>query len=158
KGSSRFGGLRARSVLIGIQIAASVVLLVSAALFIRTVGNAQAVDRFVDRTHIGIVELTIPAARSSEVLTRVREIPGVESASMSTVVPGGSLGILYSAVTSTTKLSVDQNSVSPGFFKLMGISLISGRDFTDADRKGTPDVVIINESLARRLWPGEDPL
>ena len=158
KGASRFGGVHARSVLIGIQIAASVVLLVGAVLFVLTVRNAEDVDRFVDRSHVGIVELTLPANRSSEVLARVREIPGIENASIATVVPGGSLGILYSAVTSTAKISVDQNSVSHGFFKLMGIPLLSGRDFTEADRKGAPEVVIINESLARRLWPEEDPL
>jgi predicted permease len=55
-------------------------------------------------------------------------------------------------------MEVNFNSVSPGYFDAMGIDLVRGRDFTDADRVGTPDVVVVNEAFARRFWPGRDAI
>jgi predicted permease len=55
-------------------------------------------------------------------------------------------------------MSVGFNVVGPGFFRTMGTPVLRGREFTEADRKGSPGTVVINETLAARLWPGEDPL
>ena len=92
--------------------------------------------------------------------------PGVQSATLSAMMPlgGGGLGLgglggaRRRAAEGRRFFDADWNVVTPGYFATMKMALASGRDFTDADRRGTPSVVIVNETAARQWWPGQDAL
>jgi putative ABC transport system permease protein len=100
-----------------------------------------------------------------EVLLRVRALPGVESAGVVSQLPlGGNLdmyGIHVDGKSSRNPEddpSADRYSISPGYLTAMRIPLLHGRDFDDRDLAGSPLVVLVNDSAARKLWPGEDPI
>ncbi|HYX42498.1 MAG TPA: FtsX-like permease family protein, partial [Pyrinomonadaceae bacterium] len=96
-------------------------------------------------------------------LERVRALPGVEVASLGHIVPlsGGALQTVISRegqALNAEPISVDLNIVAPRYFETLALPLKQGRDFNAQDRTGAPAVVIINETTARKLWPGENPL
>jgi putative ABC transport system permease protein len=100
-----------------------------------------------------------------ELLTRVRALPGIESASLANTVPMG-----YSWDLDTLRIPgyelpagqplpiVFDNFVSPGYFRTMRIAVVAGRDFDEDDDEGAPRVAIVNQSMAARFWPGQDPI
>jgi predicted permease len=99
----------------------------------------------------------------TEALRRVMEVPGIEGAGLSDCLPLGhnrSWGIAAKGVqyTSENYPGGFPRIVSNGYFRAMGIPLRAGRDFTERDTKGAPPVIIVNETLARNLWPGENPI
>jgi len=165
---------RLRKALVVVQVALSLLLLVSAGLFLRTLAKAQAVDPgFSTRTglvaSIDLQPAGYDAARGSvfqqQLLTRVREIPGVGAATFARRMPLGFGG------NANTSISVDGytpgpneevnayfNVVGSDYLRTMGIGLVAGRDFTDRDAASTPHVLIINETMARRYFGGRDPL
>jgi putative ABC transport system permease protein len=119
--------------------------------------------------------LSLPRAKYTEndqrtaffkqLLERVRNLPGVETASATRTLPlGGSnwgrgLTVEGHPVMSTGQTPTVQHTVvTPGYFRTMGITLLAGRDFNDTDTKDAPDVTIIEERLARQYWPNESPL
>lgn len=165
---------RLRKALVVAQVALSLVLLVSAGLFLRTLANAQSVDPgFSTRSgilaSIDLLPAGYDAARGREfqlnLLARVRELPGVEAASFASRVPLGFGGTSdmgfrvdgYSPAPNE-EMQVYYNRVSSDYLKTLGIQLIAGREFTDRDVAGTPDVAIVNETLARRYFAGRNPL
>lgn len=98
-----------------------------------------------------------------QVLQRVRQLPGVKSAALTDAFPlenffGASVSAMDRPETSTAPYSGWLFIVSPGYFQTMGIPLLQGRDFTDADRKESPGVVLVSKIMAERLWPHEDPI
>jgi putative ABC transport system permease protein len=100
-----------------------------------------------------------------QLVERVRNLPGVEAASATRTLPlGGSnwgrgLTVEGYPVASTGQTPTVQHTVvESGYFRTMGITLLAGRDFNDADTKDAPDVTIIDERLARQYWPNESPL
>jgi len=99
------------------------------------------------------------------VLQRVRALPGVESAGVIDALPltgGGSIQPIAiegrPAQQMADQPEVAVRTVSPGYIRAMHIPLLRGRDFSDADTAGRPEAVVISESMAKRFWPGEDPL
>jgi putative ABC transport system permease protein len=101
----------------------------------------------------------------ADVLGRVREVPGVRSAAFVADLPlnGDTDGLGFHIVgrpdpVPGTSFSAGFNIASAGYFRTMGIPLRAGRDFADADRAGTPGVIVINETAARRFWPGGSPI
>jgi predicted permease len=99
----------------------------------------------------------------TEALHRVMEIPGVEGAGLSDSLPLGhnrSWGVAAKGVQYTPQNYPNgfPRIISDGYFHAMGIPLKAGRDFTERDTKGALNVIIINETLAKNLWPGEDPI
>jgi predicted permease len=163
-----------RGALVIAQVAGSLMLLVVAGLFTRSMAKVQHVDLGFDPIHV--INLTVdpntigyrePQGRLffRQLLERVRALPGVESASLAYSVPMG----YYNSV---SNLQIDDyipsaerearvsqtNMVSPGYFKTMRIPILRGRDFNDGDHKDTQAVAIINEEMARRYWPNQDPL
>lgn len=155
-----------------VQVALSVILLVGAGLFIRTIARFQSVDPGFDQNvllfDVGKPFRGFDVARSRnyfhQVLERIRTVPGVLSASLARDIPPerGAIGermLLEQCDAGGNKGRwFDCNSVSPGYFKTLSMPIIHGRDFTDHDEENSAGVVIVNEALARRYWPGLDPL
>jgi predicted permease len=150
------------SLVIG-QIALSVVLLVGAGLFVRTLQNLRSVDPgFVSD---GVLLVDLDARRTGlplEVLSEVRRIPGVVSASISTHTPLS--GAIWSepAVRAGQPVPERDNAffvgAGPGFFDVMQTRLRAGRPFTDGDVARRPAVAIVNETFARQHFRNEDPV
>jgi predicted permease len=154
------------------QVAVSLVLLAAAGLLAASLGRLRAADKGFDEEHLLLLDLRprlagMPEARaqvlSEVVLPAVQALPGVRTASLS-VYPllGGSGWARGLSVPGVTRPGQGQqtpvNAVTPGYFSTVGIRLLRGREFTAADRPGAPRVTIINEALARRMFPGLDPL
>lgn len=162
---------RLRSALVVAQMAVCVVLLAGAVLCVRSLMNANAINAGFDTHHIALATLDpgalgyTPAKTNdfyARLLTRVEHLPGVDSASYAQFLP---LGTAHSVTFVDRHLGKDPNAmmadefrVEPGFFHTMGISL-RGRDLTQTEADAdNPEAVVINETLAQRMWPGEDPI
>jgi predicted permease len=164
---------RLRAAFVTAQVTLSVVLLVCAGLFIRSLWKAHAIDPGfrVERALTVPVDLGLLRYKSEEgrafyreLLARVSAQPGVESASL---VRFAQLGFSFAqgqvfaegrAAGGGEGTSAGFNIVGPDYFRTMGTQLVRGRDFTEADRGGAPGVAVVNETLAATLWPGEDAL
>jgi predicted permease len=171
-GGNRGGARRTRahSALLAVQAALSLVLLIGAGLFGRSLlaVNAQRMGVDVDRVFIGSMNLRSigrPASEADAVFTRALErvqgAPGIASAAIAATVPfgpsfGRDVGVMgRDSVRHYTSM---YNVVTPDYFRTLGASLLRGRDFADVDRESAPRVVIVNEMLARRAWGNENAL
>jgi predicted permease len=168
------GRHRLRNALVVAQVAASIVLLIAAGLFARSLGDVQHIDLGFNPRHI--LNLSMDTAEVGytkaqgreffkELLRRVRALPGVQSASLSYCVPLGvheSDDAIYTegraAIPGRAATRLYDNQVSPGYFETMKIPILRGRAFTDADDKSAPLVAVINQAMARRFWPKQDPI
>jgi predicted permease len=152
------------------QVALSVVLLVGAGLFVRALHRSASIDPGFESHGVELMSLDLAQARYTsvtgpsfvgELLERVRQLPGVETATIGTVPPGG-FEVRREAVTlpggaeSSAPVFVDWNVVEPGYFAALRTPIVAGRDFTAADRNGTQPVAIVSEAAARRFWPAHD--
>jgi predicted permease len=177
KEESQAGGrkkARVRNVLVVAQMAMCVVLLAGAALCVRSLINANAIDAGFDTHHIALARLDpgslgYTPEKTSEfyvrLLERVERLPGVISASYAEFLPLGtsrsevSVGKQLGKGKDPAAIRADFYRVETGFFRTMGIPFLHGRDLTqkeaDSDK---PYAVVINETLARTLWPGEYPV
>jgi predicted permease len=164
-----------RDSLVVLQIAGSLVLLVVAALFVRSLTAMQTMDLgfrpdhvmnfVIDSNEIG---MTDAEARSlaSNIRTRLHQIAGVDYVSHASSVPLGYFGVNGDrlivdgapAPANPNDASATYNIVSPGYFNVMGIDLISGRAIAEADNEHGMDVAVIGESTAKKFWPGQDPI
>jgi len=174
KEESQSGGRmksRMRRVLIVTQTAACVVLLAGAALCVRSLVNARAIAPGFETRHIGLATLDpgslgyTPEQVSSfydRLLERVQRLPGVSSASYAGFLPLGTSREMTSAAKRIAKnpdAMVDVFRVETGFFTTMGIPLLRGRDLTRQEAEAAaPNAIVVNDYLAKKLWPGEDPL
>jgi predicted permease len=165
---------RLRKALVVAQVALSLILLVSAGLFLRTLLNAQSVDPgFSTRrgllASIDLQPAGYDMARGRvffrDILARVREIPGVDAATLASRVPlgfGGNSSMSFTVDGYTPapneEMTIYYYRVGSEYLKTMGIQLVTGRDFTDLDTAERPDVAIVNETLARRYFAGRDPI
>src|SRR5262249_54528004 len=152
----------------------SLVRVVRAGLFLRTLANAQSVDPgFSTRqgllAAIDLLPAGYDAARGrafqQALLARVREIPGVEAASFAARVPlgfGGTsdMGVTVDGYTPAPneEMTVYYNRVSSDYLKTLGIKLLAGREFTDRDTADSLPVIVVNETLAKRYFAGRDPI
>jgi len=164
----RFG---ARNFLVMSQVALSLITLIGAGLFLRSLGEAQKIDPGFDAERLGVLSFDVAGVgydrpRGEEfyrrMLERVATIPGVESASLSEN-PPLQAGFMRSVFPEGQAVPPDRsgilvlvNATGDGYFKTAGIPLMRGRDFNDADRDGAPQVVIVNETMGERFWPGQD--
>ena len=154
--------------LVAAQIAVTAVLLIVAALLVRSVLAAERVDVGIDVQHLAVVS-TDPAMAQytdertkrfwEEAVARVSAIPGVEAAALATRVPFSINFNRWSIWVPGRHQpgqsdTVEVTAVSPGYFRAIGVRLVDGRFFTDDDRPETPSVAIVNETFARRYWPG----
>jgi putative ABC transport system permease protein len=150
------------------EIALSLVLLVGAGLLIRTVGNLLRTDPGFDPRHVLAAEIWLngtgydSSAAISEfyrrLTARVEELPGVRSAAVVEAgLPLETGGNQYVMIEGRARgASVDYRTITPGYFRTLGIRLAQGRSFTAADVQGADPVVVVNESFARRYLSGHD--
>jgi putative ABC transport system permease protein len=165
---------RVRTGLVAGQIALALLLLVGAGLFIRTAIHLQHVTPGFDPRGVLTARLSLPrgayADSSAEVraweriVEELERAPGVRSAAVTSQVPlgpgGNSNGLIAEAATLDVTKAVDARLrlVTPRYLRVMSIPLLRGRHFGASDGPGGPRVMIVSQELARRLWPGQDPL
>ena len=173
RGSAR--GSRARAALVIVEVALALVLSIGASLMMRTVYNLSNVDPGFNPRSLFTASVELPRAKFKakeqvvaffdRVLERVRALPGVQSAALTSSLPlGGNYfrgsfqveGQQYSAPSEYPVFSL--RTVDASYLKTLQIPLRRGRAFDAADRPGTPPVVMINETTAKRLFGGADPL
>ncbi|MBV8569986.1 MAG: FtsX-like permease family protein, partial [Acidobacteriaceae bacterium] len=157
------------------QIAASFVLLTGAGVLIKTLLAMQSVQTGYDMHHVLALNVPVMSYGKSteqvngfyrEAARRVKELPGVDAVAVGANVPwrdAGSFGfgLQFSADGHVHGPGEEDprarfRIISPGFFAALGIPIIAGRDFNDADRRGSEPVVIVSQSLARRMFPNQD--
>ena len=172
RGSSRSG---LRSLLVTAQIALAFVLLVGAGLLGRSLDNARSADPGFDSDvlvlslapgSIGGLSAGEVSTLYDETVRRVRSLPGVTHAALADSIPIAEFPSRYSVVPPGTEpgdvegfVQLPANTVGPEYFETLDIPVLSGRSFTRSDQEADQGrVVVINESLARRFWGGEDPI
>jgi len=175
RGSTGGGGARIRNLLVVSEIALSLVLLVGAGLLIRSFMRLQQFELGFNPEHLITMRVQLPGSKYKErkqvadffqqLFERIEGVPGVQSAgAISTIFLSDTPNSTNFAIegrpqaTGAQSIEVPLDSVSAKYFKVMGIPLISGREFDDRDALGTPPVAIINETFANRFFPGEDPI
>ena len=166
---------RLRSTRLVLKVSFAMQLLVVAGLFARALIKAKTIDPGFDPRGIhvatldlGLVNHTDETGRAfiDRLVSAAASLPGVESVAMSRQIPleggGMSLGEILvdgrPAPGESPSWNADWNIVSPGYFDVMRIPVLRGREFTETDRAGAPDVAVMNERLASLIWPGEDPI
>ncbi|MGH9614384.1 MAG: ABC transporter permease, partial [Bryobacteraceae bacterium] len=163
---------RGRDALIMTQVALASVLLLGATLLFHSFLHLRAVDPGFDPERLLTVGVNLSgpgyddSRRASffrDVTERLTRLPGVESAGATNIAPFSGQGTanrfrVEGDPASTEFRSAAWRAVTPGFFATLGVPLKRGRLFTDADTNGSPEVVILSESMAKRFWPNRDPI
>jgi len=157
------------NMLVSAQVALSLVLLLGATLFVRSVRNLETVDLGYRRDHVLMMQLfpqpgheKIPNRTEyyRELVTRISQIPGVKSASYSHLGPASRFE--YKGHVSTgsggTVANAIEERVGPGFFHMLGMDVLAGREFDWHDGEHSPRVAVISESLARALFGSGNPI
>jgi predicted permease len=162
-----------RSVLVVAQLALAIVVLVGAGLCVKSLRNLLAIDPGYETESLLVIPLELDekkydqtrgAALQQQLIERLSALPGVETVSSGLVMPlSGSryMSSLFAVGRQdlpAVQMAFDANIVGPRYHAAMGIAIAQGRGFTDHDRTGAPGVVIINETMARRLFPGENAI
>ncbi len=163
-----------RHLLVVAQVALSLVALVSAGLFVKSLANAQRTDLGFDADGMMLLGMNVGTQGFNEArgrdlyrraLERLNAVPGVKSATLSTAVP------LFAGGFARTTFRDDQdikdprngrltqiNEVGERYFETLGVPILRGRAFTANDRQGSPPVIIINEAMAKQFYPNEEAL
>jgi putative ABC transport system permease protein len=164
---------KARSLLVISEISLALVLLIGAALLIRTFLALRNVNPGFQAHTVLTLEMSLTGDRFQKTdgvaqlvrngRERLSAIPGVETSASACCLPlEGGFGLPFAVVGRPEDKSRQQGAswmnTSPGYFEVFKIPILRGRDFTDRDVAGAPGVVLINESMAKKYWPKEDPL
>ena len=166
---------RLRSGFVIAQVALSMVLLVSAGLLIRSFDKLLRVNVGFKPEQLLSLEYRLPRSKYKEVaaqgafhrqvMDRIQEIPGVRSVALARGLPfsgnGGTTPITLPDREAPPKGHEPQvmfNTVTPNYFETMGIPFVKGRLFNDHDQPGTPAVVVINQTMAQKFWPNQEPI
>lgn len=166
---------RVRGAFVVAQVALSLLLLVSAGLLIRSFDKLLRVDVGFNTERLLSLEYRLPRTKYQEpatqlnfhrqVIERLQEIPGVQSASLVRGLPfsgnGGTTAIVLTDREASPKGMEPEvliNTAMPNYFETIGIPLLKGRVFGNQDQADTPPVVVINQLMAQRFWPNQDPL
>lgn len=162
-----------RGFLVVTEVALALILLAGSALMVQSMVRMLRVDPGMRTDHMITAQVTLSPTRypsdeaqalfTKRLLAALRAQPGISGVAMSnnsilehaTALLSFDPSVLGS---SNKEFNLEARSVSPAFFATLGIPLLRGRDFTDHDVKGAPDVVIINDSMARRFFSGQDPV
>jgi predicted permease len=171
---TRLGRFGIRNLLVVAQVAGSLVLVLSAVLLLRSLQKAQQVDIGFDPENVAVVSMNLEHRQYDEadagqfyreLMARLRLLPQVEAVALGRRVPleGGSMrhgGVEPEGyeLGPDEFLVVSCNVVSPGYFELIRMPLVRGREFRDTDTEGSTPVMLVNEAFANRFWPGENPI
>lgn len=177
-GSGAFGlshnGLR--KLLVIAEIALSLVLLIGAGLLIRSYNQIMSAHPGYNARNVLSLRLALPASKYPkpeaiapffrQINERIKSLPGVEAVGVTYSLPMSTVAFAWEPIviegysTSTSQTSIISNTriVSPDYFRVMEILLLKGRYFTEQDRTGEPEVVIVDETLTQRFWPNENPI
>jgi putative ABC transport system permease protein len=165
-----------RRALVAAEVAIAVVLLVGAGLLVRSFARLQSVDPGFDARRVLTMEVDLdpelrpePSAQATyfdELARRARALPGVEAVSFADAIPLEDFSMVLRGfrmegrpvLPPEDQPAVSITSVGPDYFRALGVRLLRGRGFTDADRKGARPVAVVSESMARRFWGTEDPV
>jgi hypothetical protein len=149
---------RARNALIALQVGASALLLICAAIFLRSAFAASTAEsglRTSDTVMLGIANEPLRAA----MLQAVSSEPSIAAVAVSwPPVLSGALAEADRPAKTSTRLPVEYKFVSPEYFSVLGIDVIRGRGFTQAERSAEAGIVVVSETIARRLWPNRPAL
>jgi predicted permease len=174
-GTAGRGARIVRRVLVASQVAFAFMLLIAAGLLLASFQRVLAVDPGFNTERVLTGNVNMPPARYKDdpalrtfmtrTLERVRAVPGVVQAGATTTIPfggGNSDSVIlaegYQMKPGESLISPHQIDVTPGYFETLQVPLIAGRFFTEADTDTSPRVVIVDERLANRFWPGTSPL
>jgi predicted permease len=173
-GSEGGGHARLRSTLVVAEIAIALVLLTASFLLLRSFENMRSVDLGDQPQHVTTATYGLPQKQyekqsqvdtfNRELLNRLNALPGVTATALTSLLPaGGNNNNTFVVEGYTPPKGADMNlatvsSVIGNFFHAMGIPLLRGRLFTEADRHGSQLVLIVNHKLAQHYWPGQDPI
>ena len=179
RGSSRGGATATRATLVITEMALALVLLVGAGLLVRSFAQLMRVDPGFRTEHLIGFDASLPDTRykydgdtrafAERVLERLRHLPGTERVAVGStrpLDPENNFGLSTSftirgrpSVREDQKPTTSIYPVSPDYFRTLGIRLVRGRTFTEAeDRPEAPPVVVVNQALAQRYFPNEDPI
>jgi putative ABC transport system permease protein len=166
---------RMRGVLVVSEIALALVLLVGAGLMVRSFWELGRVDPGFNPSGVLTLRLSLPRTKYAEgkqVITfyrqleeRVEQLPGVQAV-------GATTSILLEKLPNSSTFSIEgrpvepqgqrlelpYDAVSPDYFRTMGVAVLRGREFTEQDTSDSPPVAVINETMAKRYWPDDDPI
>ncbi len=174
KGGGRMStGNRLRNALVATQVAMSLALLIGAALFLRSLQNANAIDAGFEADNVLVATLDpgLQGYSDDEVQAFYRQlveytehVPGVDAVALAEMLPmslgtqqwGASIEGYEPAP--DERMNLDYNYVSPGYFEALGVPLVAGRDFTWDDTAASAGAIIINETMSERFFPGESAL
>ncbi len=168
-------GKRIRGLLVTAEVAISLVLLIGAGLLINSFLRLRNVDPGFRTENLLTMKFVLPhpkykdferrSAFYTDLIQRVQALPGVNSAAVTSNLPlyrqGNSIAVGIEGRPDPPpgqELIVTTRIVSPGYFKTMSIPVLTGRQFTDQDTRKSPLVMLISETMARRVWPNEDPV
>jgi putative ABC transport system permease protein len=175
RGSAGPAGGRLRGLLVVSEVALSLTLLVGAGLLLRSLSRLLTVSPGFDASHVLTMRTSVLGKRYTDntilrqyfadAVERLRALPGVKSAAAASQIPLGGNIDRYGfhaegKINANPELdeSAERYCITPGFLATLRIRLLRGRDILSADTADAPGVILINETTARRIWPGEDPL
>jgi predicted permease len=161
-----------RDLLVVAEVAIALVLVIGAGLMIETLAHLRAVDPGFRPANILTADINVAFSKNfgrnqrfyNDVLQRLRTIPGVKAAGLTSDLPytsrGNTMSIVFEGKSAQADLGQDVlfRLVSPGYLEIMGTQLKEGRFLEDRDSEDAMPVVVINETLAHQYWPGESPL
>jgi predicted permease len=174
-GTAGGGHARLRSALVIAEVAVAMVLLVASGLLLRSFEKLRSVDLGFRTDHMLTAAYSLPSQQyptqaavdgfNTTLLRKLGELPGVQSVGVTSVLPesgqGNSMGFVPEGYAPPKGASLNiswPSQVIGGYFTAAGIPLLRGRDFTEADRAGSPLVAIVNRRLAEHYWPGQNPI
>ena len=166
---------RVRSILTGVEVAISVVLLIAAGLMLKSFVNLMSGNLGINPNHVLTMRLVLPADSyfknsnpakllpfSDDLLTKLQSLPGVQSAATVTFLPlsgwRGSRPVVRSSKTLASPAVSMWSSITPNYFRTMQIRVLVGRVFDQRDKGGSTPVAVVSESLAKRLFPRGDAI
>ena len=158
-----------RNTLVGLQVAVCMMLLIAAGLLMRGLYVAQTIDPGFEMRNIAQVSYNLPsqgykeervAAFQRQMMERFAALPGVDGVAQARVMPLNHDFMVtdFQVAGQSEGQGFEFNLVSPGFFSLVGLPMVRGRSFTEAEAQSNARVMVVTESTARRLWPGQEAI
>jgi predicted permease len=176
-GSGTFGSrqYKIRNLLVIVEVALSLILLIGAGLLLRSYQHIQGANPGFNVHNVLSFRVSLPPAKYKgapvtefyqQLCERIKALPGIEATGVAYSLPMSSVALAWGPITidgyvpknSTDFIMANQRFVSPGYFSALGVPLVKGRFFDARDVKDKQETAIVNEMLAQRFWPNEDPI